>query len=102
MNDDNESIGYVSSVDAFEPPKGLPSIDVADEKALVRLVRVVDNQIELYHTISGMKLFKQKDIVLNADQREIMCNHYVELLISLKQIVTNAIDGIKEKGKQYG
>ena len=94
--DDNESLGSVSSVDAFEPPKGLPSIDVADEKALVRLVRMVEDQIQLFHTISGMRLFPKE---FNADQREAMCAQYVTLLASLKLLITNAIDGIKEKGK---
>lgn len=97
MNDDNESLGYVSSVDAFEPPKGTPSIDVADEKALVRLVRMVEDQINLFHTISGMKRFDRKEF--SAEQREVMCAEIVMFLSSFKQSVQNAIDGIKEKGE---
>jgi hypothetical protein len=93
---DDENPGYTSSVDAFAPDKSTPSVDVADEKALVRLVRVMDSQIKLYHTISGMKRFPEQ---FNANQREAMCNEYVDLLLSLKQLITNAIDGIKEKGK---
>jgi hypothetical protein len=93
---DNENLDYVSSVDPYQAAENKPSVDVADEKALVRLVRVVDEQIELYHTISGMRLFPKE---FNANQREAMCAQYVVLLSSLKQIVTNAIDGIKEKGK---
>ena len=97
MNDDNESLGYVSSVDAFEPPKGLPSIDVADEKALVRLVRALESQIKLFHTISGMRQFDPKKFT--AEEREEMCAQMVKTLRSSLQTVTNAIDGIKEKGK---
>lgn len=91
---DDENPGYTSSVDAFAPDKNTPSVDVADEKALVRLVRVVDSQIKLYHTISGMKRFPDK---FNADQREAMCTEYVDLLLSLKQLINNTIEGIKEK-----
>ncbi len=91
---DDEGLGYVSSVDAFAPEKDAPSIDAADEKALKRLVRVVEGQIKLYHTISGMKQFPKE---FNANQREAMCNQYVMLLSSLLQLLTNAIDGVKEK-----
>lgn len=97
MNDDNESLGYVSSVDAFEPPKGTPSIDVADEKALVRLVRMVEDQIQLFHTISGMRRFDRREFT--AEQREAMSAEMVMILSSFKQSAQNAIDGIKEKGK---
>lgn len=92
--DDSEGLSYVSSVDAFAPEKSAPSVDAPDEKALVRLMRVVDEQIALYHTISGMKQFPDK---FNADAREALCNQYVQLLVSLKQSITNAIDGIKEQ-----
>jgi len=93
MNEnDNESLNYVSSVDAFAPEKTAPSVDVADEKALIRVQKALASEIKLYHTISGMKRFPS---VFNADQREAMCNHYVELLTSLTQKVNNAIDGIK-------
>ncbi len=91
---DDESLGYVSSVDAFAPEKDAPSVDAADEKALKRLVRVVEGQIKLYHTISGMKLFP-KDF--SAEEREALCNQYVTLLSSLLQLLNNAIDGVKEK-----
>lgn len=94
---DNENLDYISSVDPYQAEKKDPSVDVADEKALRRLVRVVDKQIELYHTISGMKLFDKQDF--NANQREAMCAQYVILLSSLKQVITNAIDGIKESAK---
>ena len=97
--DDNENLGYTSSVDAFAPDKDKPSVDVADEKALKRLVRAVDKEIALYHTIDGMKLFKDEHIVFSADQREAMCNKYVQFLSSFKQIAINAIDGIRESGK---
>ena len=95
--DDNESLGYVSSVDAFEPPKGDPSIDAPDEKALVRLVRTVENEIKNFHTISGMRRFPKAEF--SAEQREAMCAEMVMILSSFKQTAQNAIDGIKEKGK---
>ena len=58
---DDENPGYTSSVDAFAPDKSTPSVDVADEKALVRLVRMVEDQIKLFHTISGMRRFDKKE-----------------------------------------
>lgn len=97
MDDDNALGGYVSSVEPFAPEKGKPSVDAADEKALMRLVRAVDSQIKLYHTISGMKQFDSKKFT--AEEREAMCAQYVVLLTSFKQIAVNAIDGIKEAGK---
>lgn len=97
MNEDSENLGYVSSVDAFEAPKGVPSIDVADEKALVRLVRMVESQIKLFHTISGMRQFDKQEFT--AEQREAMCAQMVMILSSFKQSAQNAIDDIKEKGK---
>ena len=93
---DEEALGYVSSVDPFQPEKGKPSVDAADEKALERLMRVVENQIKVYHTISGMKQFPKE---FNAEQREAMCTQYVMLLSSLLQLLNNAIDGVKEAGK---
>ena len=93
--DDNEGLGYVSSVDAFAPEKGKPSVDAEDEKAIERLIDVVEGQIKLFHTIFGMKRFSIKEF--SAEQREAMCAEHVRLLSSLKQLLTNAIDGIKEK-----
>ena len=93
---DEEALGYVSSVEPFAPEKDKPSVDVVDEKALKRLIRVVESQIKTYHTISGMKQFPKE---FNAEQREAMCAQYVMLLTSLLQLLNNAIDGIKEKGK---
>ena len=93
--DDNIELGYISSVDAFAPEKERPSVDAPDEKALKRLVRVVEGQIAVYHTISGMKQFDTNKF--NANQREAMCAQYVKLLSSLLQSINNAIDGIREK-----
>lgn len=93
--DDNESLDYVSSVQPFAPEKGAPSIDMADEKALVRLVRVVESQIKLYHTLTGVKQFS-KDLTL--EQRFELCDHYVQLLASLLLLINNAIEGIKQNG----
>jgi hypothetical protein len=97
MDDDSALGGYVSSVEPFAPEKGKPSVDAADEKALVRLVRAVDSQIKLYHTISGMKQFDVKKF--DAEEREAMCAQHVQLLVGLKQLLNNAIDGVKEAGK---
>lgn len=95
MNDsENENLDYVSSVDAFAPEKDKPSVDAPDEKALVRLVRLVDDQIRLYHTISGVKQFDEK---LSIEQRFELCDKYTKLLASLSLLITNAIEGIKEK-----
>lgn len=96
MQDENENLSYISSVDPFAPEKDEPSVDIADEKALKRILNVLNEQIKLYHTLSGMKQFPIK---FNADQREAMCNQYVELLLSLKQLIDNVLDGIKEKQK---
>lgn len=92
--DDNEALGYVSSVDPFTPEKDKPSVDAPDEKTLVRLVRVVDEQIELYHTISGVNLFPRH---FSADIRLEMADHQVKILLGYKSIITSAINGIKEK-----
>jgi hypothetical protein len=93
---DNESLGYTSSADAFQPETDKPSIDASDEKALVGLMRMVDSEIKLFHTISGIKLWPKR---FSADTRIEMSAEYVKLLRSFKQKVTNAIDNIKEKGK---
>jgi len=92
--DDNESLGYVSSVDPFQAEVDKPSVDAADEKALVRLVRVVDDQIAVYNTLSGVKQFSDK---LTLQQRFELCDKYIDLLHSHKQLLINAIDGVKEK-----
>lgn len=94
-NNDNETLNYISSIDVFTPEKSKPSVDMADEKTLVKIVRVIDEQIAIYHTIDGMRQFKNGYTKFNADQREAMCEQYVLLLSSFKQLVTNAIDGIK-------
>jgi hypothetical protein len=94
--DDNEGLNYTSSLDAFAPEKDKPSVDVADEKALERLVGVVEGQIELYNTLDGVKQF-DKDLPLQ--MRFELCNHYIQLLYKLLGLINNAIAGIKEKGK---
>lgn len=91
---DNEDFGYVSSVDPFTPEPTPPSVDAADEKALKRVKKTLATQIKLYQTISGMKQFNTKEF--KANQREAMCDKYVELLSSLLKTVNNAIEGIEE------
>lgn len=93
MDDNDSELGYVSSVDPFSPQKADPSVDAPDEKALERLVRVLEGQIALYHTIDGIKLFPKR---FSADTRLEMADHYVKLLLSLLQLVNNAIDGVRE------
>ncbi len=93
MNDSDE-LSYVSSVDSFQAEERRPSVDAPDEKAIKRLLSVVDSQIELYHTISGMKRFDAEKFT--AEEREALCSEYVQLLSGLKVIVINAIEGIKE------
>jgi hypothetical protein len=93
-NDDSALGGYVSSVDPYQADQNKPSIDAPDEKTLVGLMRMVEKEIKLFHTISGMKRFDTKKF--NADQREAMCNQHVQLLLQFLRKVTNAIDGIKE------
>ena len=93
MNE-NDELNYVSSIDPYQAEIDKPSVDAKDEKTLEKLVVIVDGQIKLYHTISGMKLFPDK---FSADEREAMCNQYVELLTNLRLLITNAIDGIKER-----
>jgi len=98
MDDDDNALGsYVSSVEPFAPEKGKPSVDAADEAALKRLMRVVESQIKLYHTISGMKRFDTEKF--DAEEREELCSEYVKLLNGLKQLIVNAIDGIKESAR---
>jgi wyosine [tRNA(Phe)-imidazoG37] synthetase (radical SAM superfamily) len=99
MDDNDSELSYVSSVDPFQPETEKPSIDAPDEKALVRINRALEGQIALYHTISGMKQFNTAKF--NAEQREALCDQYVQLLASLQQLINNAIDGIKEK-QLYG
>ena len=96
MDDDQALGGYVSSVEPFAPEKGKPSVDAADEKALEGLMRMVDGEIKLYHTITGVKKLS-KDLSL--EQRFEICDQYITLLTSFKSKVINAIDGIKEAGK---
>jgi adenosyl cobinamide kinase/adenosyl cobinamide phosphate guanylyltransferase len=96
MNDNDTELDYVSSIDSFQAEENDPSVDVADEKALVRVRRVLDEQKKRYKTIEGMKQFDKK---LSADQREELCNQFVNLIESLTKTVNNAIDNIKEKAK---
>jgi len=93
--DDSESLDYVSSVDPYQAEKDKPSVDAADEKALVRLVCMVEQEIDTFHTLSGMKRFNMTKF--NAEQREAMCDEHVKLLRQFKQKAANAIDGIEEK-----
>lgn len=95
MDDNDESLDYVSSVDPFAPEDNEASPDVDDEKALERVTKALAKQKALYTTIDGMKLFDTKKF--NADQREAMCSKFVELVSSLETTVNNAINGIKEK-----
>jgi hypothetical protein len=44
-----------------------------------------------------MRQFNQKKF--SAEQREEMCSQFVKLLVNLTQLVTNAVEGIKEKQK---
>jgi hypothetical protein len=97
MDDNDSELDYVSSVDPFQPEKGEPSVDAPDEKALKRVMITLEGQIALYHTISGMRQFDQKKF--SAEQREEMCSQFVKLLVNLTQLVTNAVEGIKEKQK---
>lgn len=91
--DDNSELDYISSVDPYVAQSVKPSVDTEDEKALERIQKALDGQIKVYHTISGMKLFPKE---FTADQREAMCNQFVQLLSSLQLLITNAIDGVKE------
>lgn len=95
MDDNDESLDYVSSVDPFAPEAEPASPDVEDEKALDRVSKALAKQKALYVTIDGMKMFDTTKF--NADQREAMCNKIVELIGSLEKSVNNAINGIKEK-----
>lgn len=95
MNDTDDELDYVSSVDPFTPEKEPPSADADDEKALVRVSKTLAKQKDLYKTIDGLKMFDVK--AFNADQREAMANKFVELVGSLEKTVNNAIAGIKEK-----
>ena len=93
--DDNDELGYVSSaVSPFETEKGEPSIDAPDEKTLDGLLRVIDEQIKLFHTIDGVKMF---DKALSLEQRFEMCDKYVALLFSHRKKIINAIDDIRSK-----
>lgn len=94
MDDNDSELDYISSVDPFKAEKNEPSVDAPDEKALERVMRVLEDQIKLYHTISGVKLFPKR---FSADTRLEMADHYVKMLVSLSQLVSNAIEGIKEK-----
>jgi adenosyl cobinamide kinase/adenosyl cobinamide phosphate guanylyltransferase len=96
MDDNDSELDYVSSVDPFTPEKDDPSVDAPDEKALVRVQRVLAQQKKRYETIEGMKQFDKK---FSADQREELCNQMVTLIDSLSKTVNNAIDNIKEKAK---
>lgn len=91
--DDNGELGYISSVSPFVQPKAEPSIDAPDEKTLERLVRVLEGQIKLYHTLDGVKQF---DKSLSIKQRFELCDHYVQLLAGLLGSIKNTIEGIKE------
>lgn len=95
MNDNDEALDYVSSVDPFTPEKEPASADAPDEKALVRVTKTLAQQKKRYETIEGMKQFDDKKF--NADQREAMCAKFVELVIALEKSVNTAITGIKEK-----
>lgn len=95
MNDNDESLDYVSSVDPFTPEQEPPSVDAADEKALKKISLGLAKEGKRYKTIEGMKQFDDKKF--NADQRETMCAKFSELLVALERTVNDAIDGIKEK-----
>lgn len=95
MNDNDDELDYVSSVDPFTPEKESPSADAADEKALERVLETLCKQKDLYKTIDGLKLFDVKKF--DANQREAMANKFVELVGSLEKTVNNAIEGVKEK-----
>lgn len=93
---DNDELGYVSSaVSPFETEKGDPSIDAADEKTLEVIQRKLEEEIAVYHTISGMRMFDQKKFT--AEQREEMCAKYVMLVSGLNKTVLNAIKDIRSK-----
>ncbi|HUD10268.1 MAG TPA: hypothetical protein VMR28_01200 [Candidatus Saccharimonadales bacterium] len=93
---DSESLDYVSSVDPYQAEQNKPSVDAADEKTLVGLMRMVDKEVKLFHTISGVKRFSKE---LSLEQRFELCDQYVTFLTSFKQKIITAIDGIKEAGK---
>jgi hypothetical protein len=98
MHDDNENLSYVSSVDPFTPEPTAPSVDVADEKALVQVQKVLESQIKLYHTISGVKQFPK---TLSVEQRFELCDHYTQLLGNLTKLINNAVEGVrKTNGRQ--
>ena len=95
MDNDNDELGYVSSaVSPFEDEKAEPSIDAPDEKTIDGILRLVDEQIALFHTIDGVKMF-DKDLSLK--QRFEMCDKYVALLFSHKKKLINAIEDIRSK-----
>lgn len=94
MDDNDSELGYISSVDPFSQERDDPSVDAPDEKALERVMSALESQIKLYHTISGVKLFPKR---FSADTRLEMADEYVKLLVSLTQLISNAIEGIREK-----
>lgn len=93
MDDDGE-LNYISSVSPFVAEKEPPSIDAPDERTLEKLVRVMENQIELYHTLEGVKKFNK---TLTLEQRYELCDHYVQLLTGLLGTINNTIGAIKER-----
>jgi hypothetical protein len=95
MNDNDDELDYVSSVDPFTPEKTDPSVDAPDEKALERVSKILAKQKSLYTTIGGMKQFDVKKF--DANQREALATKFVELVESLERTVNNAIKGVKEK-----
>lgn len=95
MNDNDDELDYVSSVDPFTPEKTDPSVNAPDERVLETLSKILAKQKALYATINGMKQFDQKKF--NADQREALATKFVELVESLEKTVNNAIKGVKEK-----
>ena len=94
--DDNNNLSYISSVDAFEPEKDDPSVDMPDEKALDRVMQVLKEEFETYNTLAGVNLF---DKSLPLEMRFELCDHYLKIILSLSKIINNAIDSIKEKAK---
>jgi hypothetical protein len=92
--DDNDELNYISSVSPFVTPKADPSVDAPDESALKRVAVVIENQINLYQTLNGVKQFSTD---LSLEQRFELCDHYTSLLVGLLLLVNSSITGIKEQ-----
>lgn len=93
----DEELDYVSSSPLVGAKREVVPEDEAKLSTLVRISRLIDEQLSVYHTISSLNLSDKNFTV----EQQLAINKQVVLhLLEVKTLVETAIDNIEEAHRE--